>query len=429
MDKLLKKAMNKHKAGKNVEAAQLYKKLLKSNEWHLDGNYMLGTLYAEQGDLSAAEKYLEKAAQIKPDSQYIQTNLGNVYKSQDRNDRALLCYRRAISLQPDMVEAMNNLAVVLKQGGELEEAEALFARVLELDPGFVDARYNLANIYWDRDLHAQAAEFYQQVLDSNESHGHALDRLGDFYLESGDKEKAISFFEKYLSTNPQDELGIGLKLAYLGLTTPPTRQPGQLVIETYEKKADSWEQDVKREGMEFLGPQLVREALSQFNLAANDQRVLDLGCGTGLCAEFLQPLARRLVGVDVSHAMLSVAREKQLYDDLLALDISEFLAVNREVFDLVVASGVLIFFGDLQPVLRGIYELLAPGGKLVFSAYAGDEQDYVVRHNYHFAHSAEYIGRVAGEVGLCVQQINEVVHEYEHGKAQSGFLVLLAKPQ
>jgi len=44
--------------------------------------------------------------------------------------------------------------------------------------------------------------------------------------------------------------------------------------------------------------------------------VADAGCGTGLCAPALRPLARRLVGVDLSPEMLEKARARGLYDAL-----------------------------------------------------------------------------------------------------------------
>src|SRR6185312_3401290 len=42
--------------------------------------------------------------------------------------------------------------------------------------------------------------------------------------------------------------------------------------------------------------------------------MLDLGCGTGLAGTAFAPLADRLVGVDLSPAMVAQAENKQLYD-------------------------------------------------------------------------------------------------------------------
>ena len=50
------------------------------------------------------------------------------------------------------------------------------------------------------------------------------------------------------------------------------------------------------------------------------RRVLELGCGTGLCAALFRSAAARLVGVDVSARMLERARARGLYDELLLGD-------------------------------------------------------------------------------------------------------------
>ncbi len=53
--------------------------------------------------------------------------------------------------------------------------------------------------------------------------------------------------------------------------------------------------------------------------------VLDAGCGTGLCAPWLVPYAHRLVGVDLSQAMLDKAAARACYDELAKADLVAFL--------------------------------------------------------------------------------------------------------
>lgn len=52
------KALNKHKRGDFAAAENLYKRALRHNVQHLDANYLLGTLYAEHGNLVSALKFL-----------------------------------------------------------------------------------------------------------------------------------------------------------------------------------------------------------------------------------------------------------------------------------------------------------------------------------------------------------------------------------
>ena len=49
--------------------------------------------------------------------------------------------------------------------------------------------------------------------------------------------------------------------------------------------------------------------------------VVDAGCGTGLSGEPFRPICRHLVGVDISAGMLDEARKKDIYDELLNMDL------------------------------------------------------------------------------------------------------------
>lgn len=74
--------------------------------------------------------------------------------------------------------------------------------------------------------------------------------------------------------------------------------------------------------------------------------IVDAPCGTGLAGPELRPLARRLVGSDLSRDMLSVARRRGCYDDLIAGDLAEVLPLLSGT--LVVCHGSLQYFRDLD---------------------------------------------------------------------------------
>ena len=424
MDKLLHKAVNKHESGQLAAAEELYKKILKKSPRHIDGLYMLGTLYAESGRLPLALKVMRQAVLLKPESPYIQNNLGNVHRLLGEYDAAVRCYKRALELQPGMAQALNNLGVVVKVQGDDVAAEQLFRRALALDRAFVDARYNLGNVFWDRDERQQAADFYREVLAAQPCHGRALDRMGDYWLALGDREQAITHFEKYLSCVNEDSCGVALKMSYLGLATAPARQPDQLILDTYARKAANWDADVQRPDMRFLGPETLRNYIQQ-KFPGVRQRVLDLGCGTGLCGDFLRPIAVHLVGVDLSPAMLGQARAKNTYDQLITAEIADYLHRCRERFDLITASGVMIFFGELLPLFKSVKNVLVPGGHFVFTVYKSPNEPVQVRENYHFAHSERYLRHAAEQASLRLITLQDSVHEYDHGVAQDGYLIEL----
>jgi len=426
-DKLLKKAINKHKAGHSREAQTLYKKILKSQPQHIDANYMLGTLYAEQGDINNSLKYLKIAEQLAPRSPYVKNNLGNIFRMQGDYEAAAVKYQEALNLQPDMIEALNNLAIVQRRLNHIPQAISLYKNAIALSPTFVEAHFNLGKAYWDEQQYEDAKACFQRVLEINPQHARAWHEMGNYYLKHEDKAQAIACFEKYLSLSKEDECGARLKLSYLNAGEIPERQPEQLVKQTYEKKARTWDQDVARIDMTFLGPQLVHEALQQQLAGAKELAVLDIGCGTGLCAPFLKPVAKRLHGVDISEHMLEIARQKNLYDKLVCDDIVRYLTNACDEYDLVTGSGVLIFFGDLSAMFTAVAQRLNSDGYFIFTLYKSSDADIEIRDNMHFAHSENYIRSLAAQSNLNVIKIEPAVHEYEHDQPQPGFIVVLQK--
>ncbi|WP_030770867.1 class I SAM-dependent methyltransferase [Streptomyces sp. NRRL F-2664] len=118
----------------------------------------------------------------------------------------------------------------------------------------------------------------------------------------------------------------------------------------------------------------VRPYLPHF-LAAADvspaDRVLDIGCGTGETtrAAARRASAGRALGVDLSAAMLDVARARAVAEGVLN---AAFLQADAQVhafpaaaFDVAVSRTGTMFFADPVAAFRNIGAALRPGGRLV----------------------------------------------------------------
>ncbi len=102
--------------------------------------------------------------------------------------------------------------------------------------------------------------------------------------------------------------------------------------------------------------------------------LLDLGTGTGRMLQLLAPLASRAVGLDASHAMLSVARANLEKAGLARIELRQgdiyAPPFGRGSFDLVMIHQVLHYLDDPARALREAGRLLTPGGRLVVIDFA-----------------------------------------------------------
>lgn len=106
----------------------------------------------------------------------------------------------------------------------------------------------------------------------------------------------------------------------------------------------------------------VRAILAELPVGA----ALDAACGTGRYAAHLQQLGHRVIGVDVSREMLTVAR-RRLPDVDLREGTLDRLPLDDSSVDAVVCALALSYVKDLRPVLAEFARVLRPGGHLVIS--------------------------------------------------------------
>jgi ubiquinone/menaquinone biosynthesis C-methylase UbiE len=95
-------------------------------------------------------------------------------------------------------------------------------------------------------------------------------------------------------------------------------------------------------------------------------RVLDAGCGAGAHAAALIAAGAKVAGIDKSQALLAIARERLGPEvSLINADLQAPLGFEDGSFDIVLASLVMHYMRDWQPVLTEFNRILAPGGRLV----------------------------------------------------------------
>lgn len=121
----------------------------------------------------------------------------------------------------------------------------------------------------------------------------------------------------------------------------------------------------------YLTPDIVRQrmaTLDALQLRAGE-KVLDVGCGTGLLAYDLGQLTGpkgEVLGIDLSDDMLRYATERceEQPQVRFAQGDCTALAAPAEHFDAVVCTQVLLYVEDVDAALAEFRRVLKPGGRL-----------------------------------------------------------------
>jgi len=176
----------------------------------------------------------------------------------------------------------------------------------------------------------------------------------------------------------------------------------------------------------FLRP--IHEAMLQIMTAQGSRTVLDLCCGTGMLAGMAADRGARVVGVDLSPAMLRVGRAKHPAVTFLDGDATSLIFSDDE-FD-----AILLSFALHEKSRQSGYEMLAeawrvmkPGGVLLIADYRKPPSGQALwtgvgisliermAGREHYAHFQEYMKNNGTEsyldrIGLLSQPVRTFLH-------------------
>jgi predicted TPR repeat methyltransferase len=239
--------------------------------------------------------------------------------------------------------------------------------------------------------------------------------------------EAARSFRQALRHDHHDRHGASLRLARLGGTAAPAMPPAyvQTLFDQYADRFDTALVD----GLGYRAPALIRAAVeAQPRDAPRFARMLDLGCGTGLAGEALADLAASITGVDLSARMLTAARAKSIYAELVHADITMFLDTCATQYDLAVAADVFVYVADLVPVATALARVLAPSGLFAFTVETHTGDGVVLGEKLRYAHGEAHVRAALLAAGLAIADIGNASTRNEAGTAVPGLLVVARQP-
>jgi predicted TPR repeat methyltransferase len=385
-------ALALHRSGHLDEAAEAYRTLLVDDPANAGVLHLLGIVEGQRGRYVQSVELIEASLRHAPQVAAAHANLGNARHALARYDEALTSYRQALRLQPGHRTALLGEGKTCWSLGRLSDALASYDAVLAQEPDLAEALMN----------------------------------RGDILLALGRRDEAVASLRRAIACGADAER-IRYVLAAIGIEPVPGVAPSAYVRDLFDSYAERFDEALV-DKLGYRTPELIADRVRRDAPAAQSLDVLDLGCGTGLCGPLLRPLARRLVGVDLSDSMLDKARGRAVYDALACGEIIAWLRDQAAASqDLVVAADVFVYIGELAPVFAGVRRALRSGGRFVFSTEATDQADYELAPSRRYRHSSACIERLAADHGFVVDSVEPCVLRRDGGTDVAGHLVQLRR--
>ena len=391
----LRHAIEEHKAGHLLDAEAEYRRFLEHHPDDPDGLNFLGMLRGQSGDPAEAAALLRRSVEAEPSNPHAWLNLGNVLVILSKPEEARTAFTKATDLAPQLAMAWFNLGVCLGRCKQPLEAASALHRALKIEPGNLRAYESLALV---------------------------LHRLGNYA-------EAAEVFREWLAHDPGNPFALHMLAATSGAGAPP-KAADEYVRQLFDDFAAHFDENLT--SLEYRAPHLVAERLGREAPGDSTLDVLDAGCGTGLCGPLVRPLARRLVGVDLSAGMIGKARARGGYDELVVEELCAFMSSRPGSFDVVISADTLVYFGALEEPLRGARSCLRDGGLLIFTVehwdHGGDsgssESSYRLETHGRYGHSEGYVRSVLKAAGFGGISIERGVLRRERGSDVMGLVVL-----
>ncbi|AKU22749.1 tetratricopeptide repeat protein [Massilia sp. NR 4-1] len=403
----------------------------------------------------------ERALALRPGYAMALCNRGNALRHLGRIDSALDSYRAALAAQPDYPEALCGQGLALQLQERHAEALDSFGAVLGRRAADADALHGAAVSLHALGRYADAVDGYERALRQRPAWAEAWSNRGSALQRLHEHEAALASQQRALALDPASaraQLGcanalralgrreeavaayraaqalgadadtVAFLLAALGVQPAPAASPPAYVRALFDQYAPDFEQHLVG-ALQYRTPQLLTALLDEHLPAApaGALDVLDLGCGSGLCAPLLHPRARRLTGLDLSPQMLERAAGLRLYDELVCAEMGAWLRQQHAAFDLIVAADVFVYAGALDALLAAARQALRPGGWLAFSVEQSEAEgggDHMLRASGRYAHSAAYLRRLAVQQGWRAPLLHAATLRLDQGQPVAGWLAL-----
>jgi 2-polyprenyl-3-methyl-5-hydroxy-6-metoxy-1,4-benzoquinol methylase len=140
----------------------------------------------------------------------------------------------------------------------------------------------------------------------------------------------------------------------------------------WDQNAAFWDERMG-DGNDFQSLLVAPASERLLNLQPGEQ-VLEISCGNGVFARHIARLGVQILATDFSSQMIEHAHARNAafsdritYQLLDATNEEQIVALGRERFDAAVCNMAIMDMAEIDPLMRGIRQVVKPGGRFVFS--------------------------------------------------------------
>lgn len=386
----------------------------------------LGLAALELREYGEALEAFETALRHAPRQAALRLHRGHALRRLGRLEQAQADYMVVVQAMPGLLEGWRALATTQGLRGQADAALHSRERALRLAPknSEVQLEHAVARIHAGQPASAARA-IAALVAGERSDDPQAWYWLGDARKRIGDAEGARDAFAEAWKLDPDNPQIAHFHAAAQGEL--PEHVESGYIRTLFDDFAGHFEQTLTG-SLKYETPGRIATFLRR-HAAGEADRVLDLGCGTGLMGAALAGPGRHITGVDLSPRMLAEARAKGCYAELHEAEALAFLEGSDQRWDLVVAADVFVYVAALAPVFAAARTRLEPGGGFVFSIECSDTgatELHPVTGRYR--HDGDLLAMELAVAGFTDIEREPCVLRLEMGKEVRGELLLARAP-
>ena len=379
------------RAGRTAQGLRTARELSAQGKDDVQLHFTLGVLLASEKQYKAAQRELEMANALKPETFEIVYDLGQTYLRSGEYAKAEAALNRALKLKPDSPETLYLLGQVYSDQTRAVDALDVLARAHKLAPENTDIIFLLGRVSMSQNYFEDAIPLLESGLKIAPERADLHAALGESYFMSGKAEKAIEEFTVLIELQPSASSYAFLGLAY--------RHLGR-----FDEAKKYFQEGLKRDR---------RNASCLFNMGYIEERQGNYAAAEQMFQDVLRS------NPDFSEALLELANQRiasKKFDEAAEL-LRRYVRVNREP-----ASG----YYKLAMVERSLHQTEAAQRDLnVFQTLSKD----VSPGPYPYQHLFDYLDNRSNLTpqARTQQDLTQLVEQIQKHPDQPQDLYLLAE--